>query len=319
MTSMGTNIELASELLKAGDLVAIPTETVYGLAGNGIDEKAVAHIFKVKDRPKFDPMILHFSSLNDVLPYVGFVPKVAYQLAISFWPGPMTLLLPKSDLVPDLVTAGLSNVAVRVPSHPMALELLTWLDFPLAAPSANPFGYVSPTSAQHVMDQLNGMIPYILDGGNCHVGLESTIIDVSSEEVVILRKGGVSIERIEEVIGPIRVAEHSTSRPSAPGMLKSHYAPRTPLSDRSIEDLLNQFRAEEIGGLWFERKQEDLPEQNQIVLSARGDLEEAAKNFFMAVRELDKMNLKVIATQLLPEKDLGRAINDKLRRAMAGL
>ena len=318
MTMMGTNIELAAELLRAGDLVAIPTETVYGLAGNGTNEKAVTHIFKVKDRPKFDPMILHFASLNDVLPFVLTIPDVAYRLALSFWPGPMTLLLPKSELVPDIVTAGLSKVAVRIPSHPMALELLKNLDFPLAAPSANPFGYVSPTSAQHVMDQLHGLIPYVLDGGECQVGLESTIIDVSEEIPTVLRKGGIPIERIEEVIGKIEVVEHSSSQPLAPGMLKSHYAPKIPITLEPVDELLNRFHPNEVGGLWLSAIKEKLPVDNQFVLSTSGDLEEAAKNLFTAMRKLDKLDVKIIAVELVPEIGLGRAINDKLKRASAG-
>ncbi len=206
---IGTNIQTAAELLRKGEVVAIPTETVYGLAANAYNEAAVLKIFQAKQRPAFDPLIVHVHSLEQVKEVVSFseltrkdMRKEAEALMVKFWPGPLTLVLPKSDRVPDLVTSGLDTVAVRMPAHPMALELLRSLDFPLAAPSANPFGYVSPTTAQHVADQLGDKIPYILDGGPCTVGVESSIIGWESEadQWVLYRPGGTPVAEIEAVM-----------------------------------------------------------------------------------------------------------------------
>jgi L-threonylcarbamoyladenylate synthase len=317
MSNIGKDINKAIAHLKNGDLVAIPTETVYGLAGNGTDPRVVAEIFRVKNRPSFDPMILHFDGLASIERYVKVIPEKAVQLAQQFWPGPLTLLLYKSELVPDLVTAGSPKVAVRVPSHPLTQELLANLDFPLAAPSANIFGYISPTRADHVADQLGDQITYILDGGQCKVGLESTILDLTTEKPGVLRKGGISIEEIEAVIGKVDVATHSTSNPTAPGMLKSHYAPSIPIVIGEVNMILESISASEIGGLFFSKAHDQLLSENQRVLSHSGDIKEAAANLFAYMRELDKTNCKIIVTELVPDIGLGRAINDKLKRASA--
>jgi L-threonylcarbamoyladenylate synthase len=225
----GTELNVAKEFLIKGELVAIPTETVYGLAGNALNEKAVLSIFEVKNRPAFDPLIIHTDSIDKVKEYVSVFPEKAQRLAEQFWPGPLTLLLPKKQIIPDLVTSGLDTVAVRIPKHPQLLELLAELSFPLAAPSANPFGYISPTNAEHVNQQLGDKIPYILDGGECEVGIESTIIGFEADDTVVYRLGGLAVEDIEKLVGPVMLMPHSTSDPKAPGMLKSHYAPRKPL------------------------------------------------------------------------------------------
>lgn len=231
-TEIGKDIQKASAFLREGSPVAVPTETVYGLAGNALDTDSVLKIFEIKNRPFFDPLIVHLKNIDEVEKYTLAFPDQAQRLAEKFWPGPLTLLLPKNNLISDLVTAGSDRVALRVPAHPLTHELLEALDFPLAAPSANPFGYISPTTAEHVYKQLGGKITYILDGGPCRVGLESTIAGFEGEsgQVVIYRPGGVSAEEIEKYCGPVIYASERLEKgPEAPGMLKSHYAPRTPL------------------------------------------------------------------------------------------
>ena len=249
--------------------------------------------------------------------WVQDVPALAHQLAAAFMPGPLTLLLPKKQVIPDLVTAGLPRVGIRLPRHPMTQSLLATLDFPVAAPSANPFGYISPTTAQHVNDQLGANVSYILDGGPCQVGVESTIVSFEEGEVVVLRKGGTPIERIEALIGPVQVKAYSTSNPTAPGMLKSHYAPRIPFLLGNKEDLIEEHAGKKVGVLAF---RESIPHQDvlfQQILSPTGDLSEAAQRLFAAMREMDQMDLDLIIAEYLPEEGLGRAINDRLRRAAA--
>ncbi len=314
---IGKDIKKAIELLNNEQLVAIPTETVYGLGGNALSSRAVAEIFKVKNRPSFDPLIIHTDSLEKVEKYVASIPDKAMLLAREFMPGSLTLLLPKKDIIPDLVTSGSSLVAVRLPKHPMTLELLSNLDFPLAAPSANPFGYISPTTAEHVNNQLGEKIPYILDGGSCEVGLESTIVGFEGEEAIIYRKGGLAVETIEAVIGSVKVLHHSTSNPQAPGQLKSHYAPRTTFKIGNPVTLLAEYHGKNIGVISFSENYDQVPSGNQIILSKSRDFSEAARNLFAGMRYLDSLELDLIIAELLPEKDLGRAINDRLKRAAA--
>jgi L-threonylcarbamoyladenylate synthase len=314
---IGTDINHAVALLKAGQLVAIPTETVYGLAGNALDLSAVSLIFKVKNRPSFDPLIIHLPAFSAVSPYVKAIPEAAASLATAFMPGPLTLLLEKSEQVPDIVTAGSALVAVRIPAHPMAQQLLSRLDFPLSAPSANPFGYISPTTAAHVDEQLGSLIPYILDGGPCEIGLESTIVGFPEGKPTVYRKGGIAVEALEGVVGPVEVRAHSSSNPQAPGMLKSHYAPRTPMVLGNPEDFIAKYRIEEIGCIRFQNAFSGVPEAQQLILSPSGDDQEAARRLFAGMRRLDSQPLSVIVAELLPEEGLGRAINDRLRRAAA--
>lgn len=315
MTIIGTDILNAKHLLQSGEVVGIPTETVYGLAGNALDDDAVLKIFRVKNRPQFDPLIVHTDSLSKLRSFTTDFPEKAQKLAHTFWPGPLTLLLPKSEIISDLVTSGLNTVAVRIPNHPLTLQLLSALDFPLAAPSANPFGYISPTSAQHVEAQLGGKIPYILDGGESTVGIESTIVGFEGDEAIIYRLGGTSVEAIEKVIGSVRLVAHSSSNPKAPGMLKSHYSPRKSLFIKDIDEMFEQYSKDEIGYLSFQQYQKDLPLEHQRVLSFTGNYNEAAKHLFAYMRELDSLPIEVIYAELLPEQDLGRAINDRIRRA----
>jgi L-threonylcarbamoyladenylate synthase len=312
-TEIGKDIAKARALLERGLLVAIPTETVYGLAANALDEEAVLHIFEVKQRPKFDPLIVHGTNREQLSEYVTGFPKWAEILADTFWPGPLTLVLPKRGVIPDIVTSGLDTVAVRVPNSPLTQELLAQLDFPLAAPSANPFGYVSPTSAQHVMDQLGGKIPYILDGGECSVGLESTIVAEENSKLHILRLGGISVEEIESVVGKVIVGTASPDIPHSPGSMKSHYATRTSLKLGPID--LTNYDLNATGILSFQKHYEKVPQKHQVVLSSNGNLHEASKNLFAAMRYLDSLKLRIILAEEFPEMGLGRAINDRLRRA----
>lgn len=294
--------------------MAIPTETVYGLAANALDPGAVLKIFETKKRPSFDPLIVHIASAEALGRYTRQAPEEALRLAAAFWPGPLTLLLPKKAIIPDLVTSGLDTVAVRVPSHPMANGLLQMLDFPLAAPSANLFGQVSPTRAVHVKEQLDGQLPYILDGGDCTVGLESTIVGFpEGAPPTVYRLGGIPVEEIGRVIGTVAVRPHSSSNPQAPGMLKSHYAPRKPLFLQENNEILQG----NISYLRFSSYLPGIPGERQLILSENGDLKTAARNLFAFLRELDAADTAAIVAELLPEEGLGKAVNDRLRRAAA--
>jgi L-threonylcarbamoyladenylate synthase len=312
MAEIGTNIEKAVQLLKAGELVAIPTETVYGLAGNALNTEAVAKIFETKRRPFFDPLIVHVPDAGSAKQYVDYIPDNATMLAQKFWPGPLTLVLKKRDVIPALVTAGLDTVGLRCPDHALTHELLNNLDFPLAAPSANLFGRVSPTKPEHVNEQLGQFIPYILDGGTCPVGIESTIVGFEGDRPVIYRLGGLTVEQIKEVVGNVTVNTHSSSNPKAPGQLKSHYAPSKKVILGNVEELLQHYPAHCSGILTLSK---DFNSPYQRRLSPTGNLHEAASNLFQALRDFETMPVDVILAELVEENGLGRAINDRLRRA----
>lgn len=318
MALLGTDIKKAVKLLRQNELVAIPTETVYGLAGNALSTETVLKIFETKNRPSFDPLIIHTDSVEKIRNYVTHIPDKAMALYKAFAPGPVTCLLPKNEKIHDLVTSGSSLVAVRIPNHALTLQLLAQLDFPLAAPSANPFGYISPTSAQHVEQQLGDKINYILDGGTCDVGIESTIVSFETDIPTVLRLGGLSVEEIEKVIGKVAVTTHSSSNPQAPGMLKSHYAPRKRLLIGNINDLLKTHLNDNVGVLAFNTFYYEPQIAKQLQLSVNADTTEAARNLFAYLRELDQTEqVELIITDLVPETGLGKAINDRLRRAAA--
>ncbi len=312
---IGSDIEVALQLLKKGMVVGIPTETVYGLAGNALDEKAVSEIYAVKQRPDFNPLILHLPNVASIEKYVDFFPEKLKVLASKFMPGPLSLLLQKKDIIPDIVTAGSDRVAVRVPSHPTTMQLLSKLDFPLAAPSANPFGYISPTTAQHVEFQLGEKIPYILDGGPCGIGIESTIVGVEDAEIVVYRKGGLAIEEIEAMVGKVSIKDQSNSNPSSPGMLSSHYAPTKLLKIGEIPSLIDLYKGQNFAIISFNNFIENIDADRQFILSMSRDYREAARNLFNTMRFIDQQDFDIILAELLPEEDLGRAINDRLRRA----
>jgi L-threonylcarbamoyladenylate synthase len=361
----------AAATLRRGGLVAFPTETVYGLGANALDERAVAGIFEAKGRPSFDPLIVHLAEPAEAWRLAGKVPEPARQLAQAFWPGPLTLVLHRNppqqaqieplapapddrQAVPDIVTAGLGTLALRVPGHPLARELITAAGLPVAAPSANRFGGVSPTRAEHVAEELGDAVSLILDGGRCRTGVESTVVSFTANQPAVLRLGGLAVEQIEQVLGPVAVAG-STSRPGdgaagagehqgpepvtwtsagdspgpaspapeAPGMLERHYAPGTPL--QMVERLTPEMLAEiggRVGVLLFTGHSEPIdpaPRQDAVVetLSPAGDLREAAANLFAAMRRLDQAGLDRILAERAPEQGLGRAINDRLQRAAA--
>ena len=292
--------------------MAIPTETVYGLAANALQTEAVAKVFEVKDRPMFDPLIVHISTITQVEQYASAFPDQAKRLAEKFWPGPLTLVLPRRKLVPDLTTAGLDTVGLRCPDHAITLSLLRQLDFPLAAPSANPFGYISPTTPQHVQDQLENKIKFILDGGPCLVGVESTIVGFEDGEIVIHRLGGVGIEEIEAIAGKMKLDLNSSSNPLTPGKLLSHYAPKKKIIIGNLNELLRRHYSLEVGVLSFKTFYHA---QHSLMLSPSGSLEEAARNIFSMLRELDQAPVDLILAEYVPDVGLGKAINDRLRRA----
>lgn len=306
------DIREAIRILSEGGLVAIPTETVYGLAGNALDVSAVLSIFEAKRRPSFDPLIIH-STQDKIFSWVKEVPEQAQQLAQACWPGPLTLVLPKADSIPFEVTSGLDTVGIRVPDHALTLALLAEIDFPLAAPSANPFGYISPTTAQHVQDQLGDAIPMILDGGPCEVGIESTIVGFEDGKPCIYRLGGISVEAIEAVLGTVQVKVNMASNPRAPGQLKSHYAPKKPLLLK--EQILTEEDNPETAYLLFSEAIPGIPEERQFFLSDKGDFFVAAARLYAQLRALDQSQYRRIIAQLLPESGLGRAINDRIQRA----
>lgn len=316
MAEIGINIDRAARLLKAGRLVGIPTETVYGLAGNALDEEAVLRIFSTKDRPKFDPLIVHSWAAERFQAFTENWPAGAQTLAEAFWPGPLTLLLPKKPLLPDLVTAGNDRVACRIPNHPITLELLQAVDFPLAAPSANPFGYVSPTLPQHVAAQLGEKVPYILDGGSCEIGLESTIVGFEGEQPIIYRLGGLPAEAIAEATGQQPLLQTSGNQhPAAPGMLRSHYAPHKGLLLVQEQLLPQAPKGHKVALLAYNACRQDFPREDQYLLAPGGLVEEAARNLFKMLRLLDEMDYPEIWCELVPDEGLGRAVNERLRKA----
>lgn len=311
---VGSDLAHAAELLRGGQLVAFGTETVYGLGANARDTNAVARVFAVKDRPKFDPLIVHIADEAQIDEVADEFNSLASALAERFWPGPLTLVLPKRSDIPDLVTAGRSSVAVRVPGSESARKLLRAAEIPVAAPSANPFGRISPTTAKHVAEGLGSSIEYIFDAGPCRVGIESTVVDVTDSTPRILRPGGIPGEALEEAVGPIRgPLPRAVGGQAAPGNLPQHYAPITPL--RIVAHPLASLPrtgllalCPDTNSATFERVE---------VLSEEGNLIEAAANFFAALRRLDAAGLDEIQATLFPERGLGRALNDRLRRAAA--
>lgn len=314
---IGTNLEQAKLLLEKNELVAIPTETVYGLAANALHAEAVAKIFAAKNRPNFDPLIVHTHSIENIEHFTQPLEPLAQRLAEAFMPGPLTLLIQKKEIIPDLVTAGSPWVGIRIPKHDLTLNLLKNLSFPVAAPSANPFGFVSPTTAQHVADQLGDKISYILDGGPAKIGLESTVVKVENNEFSVLRLGGLTLEELEEVAGKkVASVKTSSSNPAAPGMLSSHYNPGKKVVFSGWTQLQAQTPASNLGAIVFTKKLPNVLPENQFVLSETGNVNEAAANLFTALRWFSaKNNISTILAESFEPFGLGRAINDRLKRA----
>ncbi len=310
--SAPADVERAAQVLREGGLVAFPTETVYGLGADALNPSAVARVFECKGRPRFDPLIVHLPESGALHSVAAAVPDAATDLARRFWPGPLTLVLPKRAQVPDITTSGLPTVAARVPDHPLALSLLEQAGVPVAAPSANPFGRVSPTRAEHVIEQLAGDVDAILDGGPCRVGVESTIVALTGPRPTLLRAGGVPLEEVEEVVGPLAGPPSGGDRLLAPGGLESHYAPRTPLVLRSSASF--EPPPGRVGLLALREPASRSGYAAVEVLSPTGDLREAAVNLFAALRALDARGLDLIVAEPVPETGLGQAIQDRLKR-----
>ncbi len=307
-------IHEAASILRRGGLVAFPTETVYGLGADAFNPIAVARVFGVKARPSFDPLIVHLSDGAELARVSPSNDPRVLALGARFWPGPLTLILPRCPGVPDLVTSGLETVGVRVPAHPAARALIAAAGTPVAAPSANPFGYVSPTTAAHVAELLGASVDLVLDGGPCAVGVESTILSLAGDSPVILRPGGVSREALEEALGlPLGVSS-AAERPIAPGQLPRHYATRTPL--RVLPGPAGTAPHGRVGLLaWSTAPSEGYASVE--VLSPDGSKEAAAARLFAALRRLDAAGLDLILVEPCDEAGLGHAIMDRLRRAAA--
>ncbi len=310
-------IQVAVAALQNNEIIGLPTETVYGLAGNAYSEVAVQKIFALKNRPHYNPLIVHIKSAGYLQQVAKNIPLVALQLADTFWPGPLTLLLEKQGHIPDLVTGGKNTVGVRVPNHPVALELLERLDFPLAAPSANPFGSISPTTAKHVADYFKDTLTIIVDGGSCDKGIESTIIGFENGQPILYRQGSTKVEEIEKITGSLQIRVHANNESVvAPGMLSKHYAPiTTTILTGDIALDIQKYSDKRIGVLQLIPT--TLPSFVIAVetLSQNGNLEEAAKNLYAAMHRLDHQNLDLIIAQKMPPVGMGLAINDKLERA----
>ena len=307
----------AAERLRAGGLVAFPTETVYGLGANALDPRAVARIFEAKARPSFDPLIVHVPDLREAGRVASTSDPRLRSLAERFWPGPLTLVLPRRPELPEIVTAGLPAVGVRVPGHAVARALLATAGVPVAAPSANPFGSVSPTTAEHVAQGLGDRVDLILDAGPCRVGVESTVLSLVDDPPVVLRPGGVPHEELEAALGQTLEVRASSSRPSSPGLLERHYATRTPL--RLLDETAPQAPPERgrVGLLAFEGAPRGHGYAAVEVLAPDGRLTTAAANLFAALRRLDALGLDLLVAEPVPEAGIGRAILDRLRRGAA--
>ncbi|HEX9779647.1 MAG TPA: L-threonylcarbamoyladenylate synthase [bacterium] len=309
----------AAAALRRGSLVAFPTETVYGLGADARNAEAVARIFAVKRRPAFDPLIVHLADERDLERVAASRPEGLRKLADRFWPGPLTVVVPKHPAIPDIVTAGLETVAVRIPEPEPTRRWLAACGTPVAAPSANPFGYVSPTTAAHVADQLGGELELILDGGPCPVGLESTVVTLVTNPPAILRTGGISVEAVRDVLGEVRILPPGTPasvRPDSPGQLSRHYATKTPLVilDASQVPPAGSCR---VGLLGYREAPARHGYASVELLAPEGDMETAAAGLFAALRRLDALGLDLIVAEPVPERGLGLAIMDRLRRCAA--
>lgn len=312
-----TDLDIAKKVLIADEIIAIPTETVYGLAGNAFSETAIKKIFYLKGRPFYNPLIVHIKSAAYLTEVAYDIPEIALKLAKRFWPGPLTLILKKLPKIPDLITAGKETVAVRIPNHPLTLALLEQLDFPLAAPSANPFGSISPTSAEHVANYFKETLEVIIDGGECEKGLESTIIGFEENKPTLFRLGAISMEDIENEIGKVFIKNQGSETDlAAPGMLSRHYSPTTnTYLTNNISEHIKLFKNKKIGLLLFKGPKEINNIIHQEILSTSGNLNEAARNLYAALHRLDKLHLDVIIAERFPDNGLGKTINDRLQRA----
>jgi L-threonylcarbamoyladenylate synthase len=326
LSATNDNIAKAAKYIRSGDIVAFPTETVYGLGADVFNPLAVKKIFEVKKRPFFDPLIVHIADFDQIRELTGQVNKQLEKIINTFWPGPLTLVLPKKKIVPEIVSSGLETIAVRMPQNKIALQLIKKAKTPLAAPSANLFSRLSPTKAEHVWHQLGERVPIILNGGPCQVGLESTIIKIENKKINLLRLGGVTIEQLEKKLGEkifevnsvLKDKLASFPQPEASGQLAYHYAPETPLEVIKNFDQID-FCNPNLAFLFLKPKKEiplkDLKERIEI-LSSSGNLKEAAFNFYHALHKLDLLKKEKIYVEEFPDKGLGQVLRDRLKRAL---
>ena len=321
-----SQIEKAARLLLDGKVLAFPTETVYGLGADACNESAVQHIFEVKGRPPSNPLIVHLADIEQ-LPSIADLSQLSEERKEQlkalqvFWPGPLSIILPKQSHIPDIVTAGFPTVAIRIPSHPVARALLAAAQIPVAAPSANPYMYVSPTSAQHVADQIGDKIPMILDGGCSQVGLESTVISLASDDLTLLRHGSITREMLEAVVGPLTTIqqslEASTAAPS-PGQHKKHYAPHTPVYRIDQAEAYRSLDAVGFIGIEKHRQEHEQFHFSKVsYLSDSNDLEEAARHLFSVMRDYDQAALDAIVIGSCSEDGIGAALSDRVSRALS--
>jgi len=311
------NLLKAAKAIRQNGLVAFPTETVYGLGGCAFSEKAIVKIFEAKKRPRFDPLIVHIAEKDDYSLLCSIIPSKAEKLIEVFCPGPLTLVLPKKESVPDIVTSGLDTVAVRMPSHPIALQLIKYSRCPIAAPSANRFGHVSPTQAEDVLSDLGDSIDFILDGGPTTVGVESTVVFVTEEETILLRPGGIPIEDIEKVVGRVNV-KMKISKLLSPGLTKKHYSPKTPLY--IYEGNFDKLIEIDVNGYALLTPDSNFAIESTIFsLSQDGDVKEIAANLFHQLRTLERMDYRAIIALPVKQNGLGHAVMDRLIRASTGI
>ena len=314
-TIIKSDIDIAIELLRNDEVVAIPTETVYGLAAKATSETAVKKVFEAKGRPLTNPLIVHTNSVEKIESFVQYIPEAAKVLLEKFSPGPITVLLPTNGILPSVINNGKKLLAFRIPSHPIALSVLEQLPFPLVAPSANRFTSISPTNAWHVFKDLEGRIPYILNGGSCDIGLESTVVGFENNAPVIYRQGAITTQQIKDVAGEVKINSNKGSQPS-PGMTAHHYSPSTPLYVvDNIKNIASTYEAETTALLCFGQYNYKFPVAHQFILSVERNLLEATRNFYKAMHYLDELNLKCIVAEKLPNIGLGIALNDRLKRA----
>lgn len=315
MPQITNDINLVADYLINNEIVAIPTETVYGLAALMNSSSAIQKVFEAKKRPLSNPLIVHVKDKTEVKKYVKYCPDKAQLLMDKFWPGPLTILFLKNDNVSELVTAGSPFVAIRVPNHPTTLQLLNQLNFPIVAPSANPFTRISPTTSQHVVNLFSNEFDYVLEGGKCSSGIESTIIGFEENIPIVYRLGAIGISEIEQLVGKV---EHRTATErKVPGTFKKHYSPRTPcIISQNIEKEISIYKNKKIGILLFKEKEVDVSLNTiKITLAPNGTTKEALTTLYSSLHWLDQQNLELIILEELPNDEFGNVINDRLRRA----
>lgn len=305
------NIRISAEIIRSGGLVAFPTETVYGLGADALNPVAAAAIFEAKKRPFFDPLIVHIAELSEVERIAQNVESKVLKLMEKFWPGPLTIVLEKKETVPDIITSGFPTVAVRMPVHPAARGLIRAAGTPIAAPSANRFGCLSPTTAEHVYNQLGESVDIILDGGPCTIGIESTIIKLLNNRIYLLRPGGIAPDEIEDFTGETLLTEHPKEKPEVPGQLPYHYSPEKQVI---LADKISRFEARS-GYLFFKKPDFTYPENRTRILSETGDIREAAANLFSHLHWLDMLDIDKIYAERVEGAGLGIAIMDRLKKA----